>query len=190
VLPAASIPSYLAAKESQAVSEDERLAQQIEEEINDAINLLETGELPLHREDREVAGNVEIGAHKFIPADKKLEKGVIVGGGKEKHLATIAKSGGWVATEKVLQKVGIKSAKDVDTIKKEVERAADGKNWRLDVVETPRGKELRGVIEAAREDGDSEGKGGRESDGGKGHGDEKQEQQQEEGSEETYKEEL
>lgn len=197
VLPAASIPSYLAARESQAVSEDERLAQKIEDEINDAINLLETGQAPLRRETRDVVGDVEIGAHRLVPAGKKLEKGVIVGGGKEKFVATIARSGGFVAPEKELNKVGIKGAKDVDGIKMEVERAAEGRSWRLDVVETPRGKELRGVIETT----DDEEKDGGAGDGGQretqnegaGGGDagkQEPEHDQHEGSEETYKEEL
>jgi protein OS-9 len=184
VLPATSIPSYLAAKESHAVSEDEQLAQKIEKEINDAINLLETGEIP-DREAVEIAGDIEIGAHRFIPAGKKLEKGVIVGGGKEKYIATIAKSGGWVATEKELYKMGIKGVKDMDGIKKDVERAAAGKSWRLDIVETPRGKELRGVIETTK---DEDAKAKKADAEGEQDGNEQQEEQ--EGSEETYKEEL
>ncbi|KIW03950.1 uncharacterized protein PV09_04787 [Verruconis gallopava] len=185
VLPAASIPSYLAAKESQTVSEDERLAKQIEEEINDAINLLETGEIPMRRQ---IVGDVEIGAHKLVPPGKKIERGVIVGGGKEKHIATIAKSGGWVAAEEQLKKVGVTSRQDLDEIKKKVENAANGNSWRLEVVETPRGKELRGIIEAGGNDDDLQ-----KGDGGSGE--ERNDAQgteggQEDGSEETYKEEL
>jgi protein OS-9 len=185
VLPSASIPSYLAAKESQLASEDERSAEELDIELNDAINLLETGQIRLKPGNREFAGDIEIGAHKFIPTDKKLEKGVIVGGGKEKHLETIAKSDGYVAEEKVLRKLGIKSIKDMDAVKKEVEKAAKGKDWRLDVVETPRGKELRGVIETrgGNDEGSGTGDGSLQQDG-------EQSQDQQEGSEETYKEEL
>ena len=215
VLPEASIPAYLAAKESadaDADAEDDRLTQ----ELIDAVNLLETGQIPRNF-NPDIVGDIEIGAHKFIPKDKKLEKGQIVGG--EKFLATIARKSGWVASEKELQKFGIKGAKHIDDLKAEVERAAEGRDWRLDVVETRGGRELRGVIET-KEVGDADApaaaappqlgqQGGGETKGkGQGQvpvlkGEEKtttttttmtseQGEQKEEGSEETYmeKEEL
>jgi protein OS-9 len=191
VLPEASIPSYLAAKESleaQADAEDDRLTQ----DLIDAVNLLETGQIPLTKSHPNKVGTIEIGAHKFIPKDKKLEKGAIVGGGKEKFLATIARKGGWTATEAELGKLGIKGVKHLEELKEEVERASGGNGWRLDVVETPRGRELRGVIEKDRvEEDKTEGK-KPEADSTQGEGAEKKEEQQQsqEGSEETYKDEL
>ena len=193
VLPESSIPAYLAAKESAdaaADAEDDRLTA----ELIDAINLLETGQVPLQRSQRDVVGEIEIGAHKFIPKDKKIEKGAIVGGGKEKFLATIAKKGGWIMPEKELHKIGIKGAKHVEELREEVERAAEGQGWRLDVVETPRGRELRGIIETEEvKDANEQSKQGKQE-GGKDSAakDEGSEQKREpqEGSEEEYKEEL
>ena len=137
---------------------------------------------------------IEIGAHKFIPKDKKIEKGAIVGGGKEKFLATIAKKGGWIMPEKELHKIGIKGAKHVEELREEVERAAEGQGWRLDVVETPRGRELRGIIETEEvKDATEQSKQGKQE-GGKDSAakDEGSEQKREpqEGSEEEDKEEL
>ena len=187
VLPEASIPSYLAAKESAdaaADAEDDRLTQ----ELIDAVNLLETGQIPVRKARPDVVGNVEIGAHKFIPEGKKLEKGAIVGGGKEKFLATIAKKGGWIMSEKDLHKIGIKGAKHVEELREEVEKAADGKGWRLDVVETPRGRELRGIIETTEVNDANEQVAKKEDSGSSKDEDGKPEQK--EGSEEEYKEEL
>jgi protein OS-9 len=51
-----------------------------------------------------------------------------------------------MASDRELAKLSIRNNKDVEAVKKEVERVAEGKEWQLDVVETPRGRELRGII--------------------------------------------
>jgi protein OS-9 len=141
VMPATAIPSYLAAQETKAAE----IEAEIDANLIEALNQIDTG-VPVKK--MQIVGDIEVGAHVLVPKGKKLEKSVIVGGGKETLIATIAKSDGYIASEREMQKVGIRNGKEVEGVKKEVERVAAGKGWRLDVVETPRGKELRGVIEA------------------------------------------
>jgi protein OS-9 len=141
VVAATAMPSYLAAQETKAAEADAEL----DAELIEVLNQIDTG-LPVKKPQR--VGDIEIGAHVLIPKGKKIEKSAVVGGGKETLIATIAKSDGFVASDMEMRKVGIKNGNEVDVVKKEVERVARGKGWRLDVVETPRGKELRGVIEA------------------------------------------
>jgi protein OS-9 len=161
VVAATAIPSYLAAQETKAAEVDA----EIDAELIEVLNQIDSG-VPKKKPQR--VGDIEIGAHVLIPKGKKIEKSVVVGGGKETLIATIAKSDGFIASEREMQKVGIKNGKEVEDVKKQVERVAEGKGWRLDVVQTPRGKELRGVIEAA--DDAKKGK----STGGENAADEKQ----------------
>jgi protein OS-9 len=187
VMPAASIPSYIAAQESKAAEIDA----EIDAELVQALNHLDSGIVP--KKKAQIIGDIEIGAHRLIPKGKKLAKSAAVGGGKETHVATIAKSDGFVASEKEMQKVGIKvSGKEVEGVKKEVERVAAGKGWRLDVVETPRGKELRGIIEATDEEKKVKEEGGVSPDDDQGTIEKAESDQDEsqQGSEEGYKEEL
>lgn len=144
-----------------------------------------------------IVGGIEIGGYNVLKPGTKLEKGAVVGGGvKEKFIATIAKSNGWIASDKDLQRLNIKSKKkDVEKIKKEVERAADGKEWQLNVVETHRGRELRGIIEDPEKDVKSPKAAGKEGGKKKNNNNNNNEappkdESEEEGSEETYKEEL
>lgn len=92
-------------------------------------------------------GDIEVGGHNIMPEGITLEKGIVVGGtGNEKHIATIARSDGFTATEKQLSKLNIHGGKELELIKDKVRRSADGADWQIDVVETARGKELRGII--------------------------------------------
>lgn len=147
VLPEASIPAYLADKEATDIKIDANMDVFLEEEVKaylaDGIPLLE---VPI------IIGDIEVGGHAIVPEGKKIEKSVVVGGGKETLIATIAKSDGFMASESDMKRVGIRTHREVEGVKKEVERVAGGKAWRLDVVDTPRGKELRGVIEDDKDD--------------------------------------
>lgn len=142
VLPEASIPAYLAEKEATDNEIDANLDVFLEEEVH---AYLAEG-IPLPKVPT-IIGNIEVGGHAIVPKGKKIEKSIVVGGGKETLIATIAKSDGFLASESDMKRVGIRNHREVEGVKKEVERVAGGNAWRLDVVETPRGKELRGVIE-------------------------------------------
>jgi protein OS-9 len=189
ILPAEAIPSYLAAQEDRAVE----LEDQVEADLLLAMNEMEAQNTPLKK--TRYVGDIEIGAHAVVPRGKEIQKSVVVGGGKEVLVATIAKSDGFVATEKELQAKGIKvTSKEVDGLTKALNRRAQGHSWRLDVIETPRGNELRGVIEM-----DDKKKKKKKGSGDAIADDEKAPKKEEagmegeveeEGSEERYKEEL
>lgn len=98
-----------------------------------------------------------------------------------------------------MKRLGLGDAKAIENLKKKIEEYAQGEQWKLDVVDTARGREYRGIVGSDEEE--SEVKQEEESEGeikGKG-GDQKKkhqkpkqkEKEQQKGSEEEYfKEEL
>ncbi|KAF2766550.1 hypothetical protein EJ03DRAFT_330049 [Teratosphaeria nubilosa] len=170
----------------------------------------------------QIVGDILVGGHAIVPEDLTIEKSAIVGGGKETYMGTIASSapGSKVLNAEELKKLGFGDPKAVESLKKELEKAAGGQSWKLDVIDTPRGREYRGIIGDEDEDEDVTGakktkekkqakskEGKKEtqqqkSDGGQPKmgkaaekedpdGNEEEEKEEEEGSEEEYyKEEL
>nr|OQO18016.1 hypothetical protein B0A51_14988 [Rachicladosporium sp. CCFEE 5018] len=115
---------------------------------------------------RQVAGDIEVGAHAIVPKGVKLEKSAIVGGGKETYIETIADSDGKMLGAEELEKRQLGKKKDVEAFKRKLEEVAKGGKWKLDVVETVRGREYRGVIDdGSEEEGTGEGKGSGEGEG-------------------------
>lgn len=132
-----------------------------------------------------IVGDILVGGHILVPPGKTLAKGAIVGGGKETYIDTVASSDGKTLSREDMEKLGLGDAKAVEKLRKELEKIAQGQEWKLDVIDTPRGREYRGII----------GKDDEEEEGGekdrKGEGKEEEEDQAQEGSqEEYYKEEL
>ena len=84
-------------------------------------------------------------------------------------------------TDRELKKMGLDPVV-VEAARRELEELAGGKGWRLEVFETGRGRELRGVVDSDDGDEEEEGGGGGGGDGGEGD--------DEEGSHEEYKDEL
>ena len=76
----------------------------------------------------------------------KIEKSAIVGGGKETYIDTVASSDGRVLSEEEMKKLGLGDPRAVEKLKKELEKIAQGQQWKLDVIDTPRGREYRGII--------------------------------------------
>ena len=165
-----------------------------------------------------VIGGTTVGARKLVGDSKSrtIEKSLIVSGGagsgaqggaqaKETFVETVASSDGRRLSDAEMKKLRIVNVKDVDKVIRNLKKVADGKGWRLDVVDTPRGREFRGVVEADGKGGGErgrsgsrgaeKGKGGSE-DGGRGRNDSPQKQGdagedgEEQGSEEVYKDEL
>jgi protein OS-9 len=144
-------------------------------------------------------GDIEVGGHNIIPEGTVLEKGIVVGGtGNEKHITTIARSDGYTASEKELSKLNIHGGKELELIKDRVRRTADGADWQIDVVETARGKELRGIIGDSEEKKAQKAKAAKKSKLKENKAEEEEayddeaddEYENAEGSEERYKEEL
>jgi protein OS-9 len=94
-------------------------------------------------------GGTEVGAQIFVGSEGKvIEKGVVAGGGKETYVATVATSDGKTMSAAEMKKVNIQDPKDVEKLKKNVQKLAGRKAWRLELVDTPRGREFRAIIEA------------------------------------------
>lgn len=200
VLPTGTdMPSYLAAQEE---TDERTMDDRLEELMTRVIEGVSEG--TQIRLDDDVAqiqaalnkklfvGDIEVGGNHVVPRGKQIESSVIAGGGKETFVATIAKSDGFIMSDAELRKLNMQG--QVQAVKSEMERVSKGKDWRLDVVETARGKELRGIIETGQSD-DS----GRQGEGKAAESAEQQdgeaaeageEDAYEDGSEETYKEEL
>ncbi|KAK3661645.1 Protein OS-9 [Elasticomyces elasticus] len=150
----------------------------------------------------QVVGDIRIGAHQLVPAGTKIEKSAIVGGGKETYIDTIASSDGKVLGDEAIKKLGLGSPEAVAKLRKELERVAGGERWKLDVIDTPRGREYRGIIGDEDEEKEGGGKGGKKGgkegkkgevseQQGEGKGEEGEGEAEQEGSEEEYyKEEL
>jgi protein OS-9 len=151
-------------------------------------------------------GGIVIGAHKLIPEGSKIEKSAIVGGGKDKFIETIANSLGKLMSAEDLKRLGLGDAKRVEKLKKELEKMAGGKSWELNVFDTPEGRELRGVLLEEGEEDAAKGDAPQRdaADGEDGQMAEKDkdvpkagnkdaasnDEHKQEGSEETYKDEL
>lgn len=151
-----------------------------------------------------VIGGIEVGAQMLVGSEGKvIEKGVVVGGGKETYVGTVATSDGKTMSAAEMKKLNIQDPKDVEKLKRNVQKLAGRKGWKLDLVDTPRGREFRAIIEADEEpekkektDGseekgrgmkkEGEAKGGKEQEKSSKGEDEKSE----EGSEEVFKDEL
>lgn len=126
-------------------------------------------------------GGIQVGARKWIPEGSDLEKTAIVGGGKETFVETIADSFGKLLTPEQLKKMGLGDPKTVEALKKKLDKMAGDKDWKLEVFDTPRGREYRGVI-----DHDDEGE-GKDKDKKSHPGKEENGQDEQKGSEEEYK---
>lgn len=219
VIPAADAEEWEIATLEAKARESERLLALAESEDNANTNPLRDITDGLEGSTRRgaVIGGIEVGAQSLVgSAGKVIEKGVVVGGGKETFVGTVAASDGTQMTKEEMKKLNIPDPKDVEKLKGNLRKLAGKKGWKLDLVDTPRGREFRGIIEA--EDADEEtprGKEGEKDDkdgkatrkekadkgAGKGMGAGKQEQaaadlapeeaeELQEGSEEVYKDEL
>lgn len=58
----------------------------------------------------------------------------------------MASSDGKTITKDDLKRLGLGDAKAIEKLKEQIERIAQGEQWKLDVVDTARGREYRGVV--------------------------------------------
>ena len=156
-----------------------------------------------------VIGGTTVGAKKLVGGSegRTISKSVIVGGGQETYVDTIASSDGRMLSEAEMKKLRIVNVRDVEKIKRDLAKVAGGKGWKLDVVDTPRGREFRGVVETdgkgseeeeeEEEEEDANKEQGGSNGSGKNRGGRKRDRKPEdageskqEGTEEVYKEEL
>jgi protein OS-9 len=115
----------------------------------------------------QIVGDIIVGGHAIVPDDVEIQKSGIVGGVKEKFVETIASSWGQqdLTLSKIdMERLGLKDAKAIEKLeklKKELKKKAKGDGWRLDVVDTPHGREYRGIYgEGVEEEMAADGKEG------------------------------
>lgn len=105
---------------------------------------------------RPIIGGIEVGAQALVGSEGKIiEKSVIAGGGKETYIDTVADSSGKQMSVAEMKKLNINDPEHVEELKKNVKEYAGTRGWKLDLVDTPRGPQFRGVIEV--EEGEEEG---------------------------------
>lgn len=210
VIPESEVDMWTAAQIEAKLSQVESIiAEQDNVNTNPLRDLAEGAEGSTRR--GPIIGGIEVGAQALVGSEGKvIEKSVVVGGGKETYVGTVATSDGQQMSKEEMKKLNIADPKDVEKLKGNLKKLAGRKGWKLDLVDTPRGREFRGIIEADDEgEGDKEkekekkegmgkekdgmGKGKKGSEGmeGKGkRGDEQEDDAGQEGSEEVYKDEL
>jgi len=150
-------------------------------------------------------GGVELGAQKFVGGspERTIRPGKIItnrhpmgevqgDGTQEKYVATLAKSDGKYTTsmsEGEMKKHGLKGGKEaVEKWIRDMQGIAGEEPWKLDVVDTPGGREFRGIF--GHEPEEQEEKGVKQP--GKGErrvpiGNENEDDGEESGSEEEYR---
>ena len=99
-------------------------------------------------------GDIIVGQHRIVPEGVKIEKSAIVGGGKETYVDTLADSEGKIISKEEMEKLGLSDPKAIEKLKKELEKIAQGQSWKLDVIDTPRGREYRGIIGEDEDEGE------------------------------------
>ena len=115
---------------------------------------------------RPIIGGIEVGAQALVGSEGKIiEKSVIAGGGKETYIDTVADSSGKQMSVAEMKKLNINDPEHVEELKKNVKEYAGTRGWKLDLVDTPRGPQFRGVIEV--EEDEEEGADGKAKTDGK-----------------------
>lgn len=150
----------LAENQVEAYEHDLAVLKEIESETSQELldaALAEAGIKDADLETIQIVGGIVVGGHAMVPEGTKIEKSTIVGGGKETYVDTIASSDGKVASEEEMKKLGLGDPRAVEQLKKKLETIAQGQQWKLDVIDTPRGREYRGII--GDEDNSEEGRG-------------------------------
>ncbi len=136
-----------------------------------------------------IIGGIEVGAQQLVGTEGKvIEKSVVVGGGKEVYVATVASSDGHQMSKEEMKKMNVIDPKTVEKFKLNLKEEAGKKRWKMNLVDTPRGRELRGIIEA--EDEVDSSKRDVKKDGKAERKDDENDEAVQDGSEEVYKDEL
>ena len=184
VIPAVDAEEWISATLEAKIREEERLLALTESEDSANINPLRdiTGGLEGTTKRGPIIGGIEVGAKSLVGSEGKvIEKTVVV-------------------SKEEMKRLNIPDSKNVEKLKGDLRKLAGKNGWRLDLVDTPKGREFRGIIEAddADEEKSTE-KGGKNVNGvkegkerkssGKGMGAGKQEQAASEAVEEEEEEE-
>ncbi|OJD15283.1 hypothetical protein ACJ73_08993 [Blastomyces percursus] len=142
-----------------------------------------------------VIGGIEVGAMKLVGGEgKRIEKGKVASAGEERIEVVARRLAGEIhkMSKEELKKFNLDADK-IEEVKKRLEDIAGGKDWKLEMVESNGRSTLRGILVAdGDEDEGPQGKdrgNNKKQESGKGKRNQDDEKK-EEGSDETYKEEL
>jgi protein OS-9 len=199
VIPESDVDAWTSERLVDRITETERL---VALEKDNPLREMEDGAEGTSRRGP-VIGGIEVGAQMLVGSEGKvIEKGVVAGGGKETYVATVASSDGKTISAAEMKKLHIQDPKHVETLKRDLKKLAGRKEWRLELVDTPRGREFRAIIEADEEpkkkekvdEGEEKGRGMKKEGETKGKATEKvydmDDEEVEAGSEEVFKDEL
>jgi protein OS-9 len=205
VIPDSEVEDWRSASEARLASkitEAERLIAQHDDANSNPLREVTEG-LEGSSKRGPIIGGIEVGAQALVGSEGKvIEKSVVAGGGKEVYVATVASSDGKQMSKEEMKKLNIVDPKDVEKFKQNLKKLAGRKGWKLDLVDTPKGREFRGIIEAdevdegkkevkkEKEREDKGGMGTEKKQAPKEAADEEEEEEGQEGSEEVYKDEL
>jgi protein OS-9 len=201
VIPVSDVGGWIAAKAASKIQEAELLIAAHDDANSNPLREVTEG-LEGSTKRGPIIGGIEVGAQALVGSEGKvIEKSVVVGGGKETFIATVASSDGKQMSKEEMKKLNIIDPKDVEKFKGNLKKLAGRKGWKLDLVDTPKGREFRGIIEA--EDQDAPKKEAKKEKEEKGNGmasnkdtpprkadEESEDEEMQEGSEEVYKDEL
>jgi protein OS-9 len=169
------------------VRETERLI--MEHENNNPLRELEEGAEGSTKRGP-IIGGIEVGAQALVGSEGKvIEKSVVVGGGKEKLIGTLVSSDGKMMSVAELKKINM-DPKDVEKLRKNSQKIAGKLGWKLDLMETPGGREFRLVMEADEDVVKDKARGMKKKEQADGEDGEGESAESQEGSEEVYKDEL
>jgi protein OS-9 len=203
VIPESQIEAWAEAKVAAKINAVERLIAEHDDANSNPLREVTEG-LEGSTKRGPIIGGVEVGAQALVGSEGKvIEKSVVVGGGKEIYVGTVASSDGKQMSKEEMKKLNIADPKDVEKFKGNLKKLAGRKGWKLDLVDTPRGREFRGIIEA--EDAEDVKKDSKKEKEEKSNGmgtdkkapskkaaeePEEEVEESQEGSEEVYKDEL
>ena len=201
VIPESEVESWTAAQAAAKIAAAERLiAAHKADDVNTNPIRDATDGLEGTTKRGPIIGGIEVGAKMLVGTKGKIiEKSVVVGGGKETFIATVASSDGKQMSKEEMKKLNIADPKDVETFKVNLKKLAGKKGWKLVLVDTPHGREFRGIIDTEEQIGEQTKKKTEKSkdDDGAGIGKEREqpeekgeEEEPQQGSEEIYKDEL
>lgn len=106
-----------------------------------------------------VAGDIEVGAKKLVGTEgRQIEKGRVASAGQERIEVVAMKENGEVQRLSVeeLKRFNL-SPEKVEALKKHLEDLANGKDWKLEVVESNGERGFRGIVDADDSDDGDEG---------------------------------
>ncbi|ODH52540.1 hypothetical protein GX48_01320 [Paracoccidioides brasiliensis] len=142
----------------------------------------------------QVVGDIQVGAMKLVGREgKRIEKGKVASAGEERVEIVAKREAGEIhrLSKEELKKFNLDVDK-IETLKKQLEELAEGKNWKLEVIEANGRSMLRGVIETGSDENEeaAEKKGAGKEMKSKDDAEKRNQGNEEEGSDETYKDEL